>query len=334
MSNARRSITAFGGCRRVRGWRRRSRRRSGPGAASSARRPARVSDAAHRGALGGQAPAARLRPLLGAGSVARLRGSLRRQRCGLLHTRRGWASPTDARENGVWKFKEVRYFPQYSGRYADSGYTAATGPFPKRLDPSCVGKPIDDIGVGTAYVGAAFVRPDSPNSSREWRPSSRATAPWRWACRASTSVRRASAADSVARVAEGGLRLLHRRVRVGRHRGSLFARRLEGAVVRRYLRGTRTRARVDETALPEPEVAERPHACTRPCSRSSTWRRMDIRPTCASDCCRWVAPRAAKAPGSPGSPRTPRSTRTAPGSCRAWIWTTCGRCGRAATGCP
>ena len=28
------------------------------------------------------------------------------------------------RENGVWKFKEVRYFPQYSGRYEDPGWTA------------------------------------------------------------------------------------------------------------------------------------------------------------------------------------------------------------------
>ena len=28
------------------------------------------------------------------------------------------------RENGVWKFKEVRYLPQYSGRYENPGWTA------------------------------------------------------------------------------------------------------------------------------------------------------------------------------------------------------------------
>jgi hypothetical protein len=61
------------------------------------------------------------------------------------------------RENGVWKFKEVRYFPQYSGRYEDQGYTAAKGPFPKLLDPQAVGRPIHDI---TSVVGAAFRRPE------------------------------------------------------------------------------------------------------------------------------------------------------------------------------
>ena len=30
------------------------------------------------------------------------------------------------RENGIWKFKDVRYLPQYSGRYDDAGWTATT----------------------------------------------------------------------------------------------------------------------------------------------------------------------------------------------------------------
>jgi hypothetical protein len=51
------------------------------------------------------------------------------------------------RENGVWKFKEVRYFPQYSGRYEDQGWTATTGPLPRPIDPSLVGQPIPDITV-------------------------------------------------------------------------------------------------------------------------------------------------------------------------------------------
>src|SRR5688572_31305310 len=50
----------------------------GPVRAAATRRSARGADAARRGALGDQAAPARLRPLLGAGAVARLRGPLRR----------------------------------------------------------------------------------------------------------------------------------------------------------------------------------------------------------------------------------------------------------------
>ena len=31
-------------------------------------------------------------------------------------------------ERGVWKFKDVRYISQYSGRYEDPGWTAAREP--------------------------------------------------------------------------------------------------------------------------------------------------------------------------------------------------------------
>jgi len=49
------------------------------------------------------------------------------------------------RENGVWKFKDVRYLPQYSGRYDDPGWTATRQPAPFHFDPSRVGKPILDV---------------------------------------------------------------------------------------------------------------------------------------------------------------------------------------------
>ena len=49
------------------------------------------------------------------------------------------------RENGVWKFKEVRYHPQYSGRYEDPGWTATREPAPFHFDASRVGTPILDV---------------------------------------------------------------------------------------------------------------------------------------------------------------------------------------------
>ena len=49
------------------------------------------------------------------------------------------------RENGVWKFKEVRYLPQYSGRYEDPGWTATREPTPLHFDAARVGKPILDL---------------------------------------------------------------------------------------------------------------------------------------------------------------------------------------------
>jgi hypothetical protein len=48
------------------------------------------------------------------------------------------------RENGVWKMKEVRYLPQYSGRYEDPGWKATNEPAPFHYDASRVGKPILD----------------------------------------------------------------------------------------------------------------------------------------------------------------------------------------------
>ena len=49
------------------------------------------------------------------------------------------------RENGVWKFKDVRYLPQYSGRYEDPGWTTTNQPAPFHFDASRVGKPILDM---------------------------------------------------------------------------------------------------------------------------------------------------------------------------------------------
>jgi SnoaL-like domain len=49
------------------------------------------------------------------------------------------------RENGIWKFKDVRYLPQYSGRYDDAGWTATRQPAPFHFDASRVGKPILDV---------------------------------------------------------------------------------------------------------------------------------------------------------------------------------------------
>jgi hypothetical protein len=48
-------------------------------------------------------------------------------------------------ENGVWKFKEVRYHPQYSGRYEAPGWTPTRDPAPFHFEPSRVGKPIPDV---------------------------------------------------------------------------------------------------------------------------------------------------------------------------------------------
>ncbi|HLG56612.1 MAG TPA: nuclear transport factor 2 family protein [Vicinamibacterales bacterium] len=65
------------------------------------------------------------------------------------------------RENGVWKFKDVHYLPQYSGRYEDPGWTPTREPTPFHYHVSRVGKPIPDFGVRAASnVRAAFRRPD------------------------------------------------------------------------------------------------------------------------------------------------------------------------------
>jgi hypothetical protein len=74
------------------------------------------------------------------------------------------------RENGVWKFKEVRYLPQYSGRYEDPGWTATREPAPFHFDPSRVGKPILDSG-----LAARDSRSGAPDSGLATRDSGLAT---------------------------------------------------------------------------------------------------------------------------------------------------------------
>ena len=63
------------------------------------------------------------------------------------------------RENGAWKFKEVRYLPQYSGRYENPGWTPTKDDTPFDFDDSRAGRPILDepdlvsgfsLGVGDA----------------------------------------------------------------------------------------------------------------------------------------------------------------------------------------
>ena len=48
-------------------------------------------------------------------------------------------------ENGVWKFQDVRYLPQYSGRYDAPGWTPTREATPFHFDVSRVGKPILDV---------------------------------------------------------------------------------------------------------------------------------------------------------------------------------------------
>jgi hypothetical protein len=55
------------------------------------------------------------------------------------------------RENGVWKFKEVRYLPQYSGRYENPGWTPTRQEAPFHYDASRVGKPILDAPADVVF---------------------------------------------------------------------------------------------------------------------------------------------------------------------------------------
>src|SRR5262245_29311571 len=48
-------------------------------------------------------------------------------------------------ENGGWKFKDVRYISQYSGRYESPGWTPGKETAPFHYDAARVGKPILDV---------------------------------------------------------------------------------------------------------------------------------------------------------------------------------------------
>ena len=78
------------------------------------------------------------------------------------------------RENGVWKFKEVRYLPQYSGRYEDPGWTPTRQPAPFHYDASRVGKPILDVPDFRRGATALGGRRRSPLSRSAWQTSPRA----------------------------------------------------------------------------------------------------------------------------------------------------------------
>ena len=79
------------------------------------------------------------------------------------------------RENGVWKFKDVRYLPQYSGRYDDPGWTATRQPAPFHFDASRVGKPILDVpspvSATTPPTVAALAKRSSDLAARAQRLS-------------------------------------------------------------------------------------------------------------------------------------------------------------------
>src|SRR5262245_5197589 len=64
-------------------------------------------------------------------------------------------------ERRVWKMKDVRYLPQYSGRYEAPGWTPTKEPTPFHYDASRVGKPIQEVEA--AFPGLSEVegrRPD------------------------------------------------------------------------------------------------------------------------------------------------------------------------------
>ena len=48
-------------------------------------------------------------------------------------------------ERGVWKFKEVRYYGQYGGRYEEPGWTVTNTPAPFHFEPRRTGEPILDM---------------------------------------------------------------------------------------------------------------------------------------------------------------------------------------------
>ena len=66
------------------------------------------------------------------------------------------------RENGVWKFKDVRYLPQYSGRYEAPGWTPTKQPTPFHFTASRVGKPILDVPDPTPALSTVEGRAATP----------------------------------------------------------------------------------------------------------------------------------------------------------------------------
>jgi hypothetical protein len=65
-------------------------------------------------------------------------------------------------EDGVWKIQEVRYVPEYSGRYDDPGWTATRQTTPFHFDASRVGKPILDVPVRAVSAVEGPARAPSP----------------------------------------------------------------------------------------------------------------------------------------------------------------------------
>ena len=77
------------------------------------------------------------------------------------------------RENGVWKIKEVRYLPQYSGRYEDPGWTAdaRADPVPFRRGAR---RQADSRRARAPRAARAASRRRSPRWASAWPTSPRA----------------------------------------------------------------------------------------------------------------------------------------------------------------
>ena len=57
-------------------------------------------------------------------------------------------------ENGAWKIKDLHYYPQYSGLYEQSGWTADNGTIPIHYDPALAGSPLSQITVDPSKTEA------------------------------------------------------------------------------------------------------------------------------------------------------------------------------------
>ena len=67
-------------------------------------------------------------------------------------------------ERGVWKIKEVRYLPQYSGRYEAPGWTTTKEPTPFHYDASRVGTPVVDVPASARATTLALSTVEGPQT--------------------------------------------------------------------------------------------------------------------------------------------------------------------------
>jgi len=58
-------------------------------------------------------------------------------------------------EKGFWKIQDLHYYPRFSGRYEDPGWTVAKGEIPIHYDPARAGKPVLEIPGAPANAQAS-----------------------------------------------------------------------------------------------------------------------------------------------------------------------------------